>query len=631
MIIKDARRSRLLGFGIALGSLLMFSIVALTSCEDPITAIVTEDVRIASLPDRVLTIQAPSDGSVSPAAGIYRIKDGEPFDLSATANSGFSFLFWEKIAGTGTAVFADETASTTTIRLSGGDATIRPRVDDTSYTITMSHSTGGTVDHSSLDLNKGEESISVTATADAEYTFSGWTVTAGLPAGIVFNPNASTASIKITANSGDATVQANFSLKTYTLTITNDGNGYTSPSGNQTVTSGSPKSITATAYPTYRFNGWTKTSGGTVTFADPSSASTTVTVTGGAATIRANFTKETVTLVERGSYQYGDSSTAPNDALDAYLYGGYLYLVGEGTTGNGVVRRWNVSTPTAPVSGSNDYFYLTGIARTIIGNGTQLFIGTDSRLYRVDITGFGPSPVTSNITQSITDLSLDSSSAFYGIRSGATITGYYSSLSSGNMITDASGWGFNYVLSVPGGVVSVQEDSGANRLAAYYALIGDTQGVTSPDSSIELDRGADYDPGWAGKPVQDVDREYVIVPTEDEYQVSRVRFYDVTALDGISDVGSAIVSKKPNRLAVDTSGNNDYYVFAAAGSDAATVYVIDMWNKSSPVVRTTLTISGFNSADAIAVNGNYLYVVVDDPTSGTNFKPTVKVYEIVKN
>ena len=187
-------------------------------------------------------------------------------------------------------------------------------------------------------------------------------------------------------------------------------------------------------------------------------------------------------------------------------------------------------------------------------------------------------------------------------------------------------------MAVLGGGVAVQADNGGNQLAAYYAMIGDTQGVTAPDSSVLLHSGYDKDPGWAGKAVQDVDREYVIVPVENENNVALVRFYDVTALNDIQHVGSATLSKKPNRLAVDTSGSNDYYVFAAAGSgDGATVYVIDMWSKSSPVVRTTQNISGFDSAHAIVANGNYLYVVVDDPTSGTNDKPTVKVFEIVKN
>ena len=165
----------------------------------------------------------------------------------------------------------------------------------------------------------------------------------------------------------------------------------------------------------------------------------------------------------------------------------------------------------------------------------------------------------------------------------------------------------------------------------YEAVIGGTQGVTSPNDSVALHGGFDLDPGWAGKAVRDVDWEYVIVPVYDENGTARVKFHEVTSLSSIYPSGSATLSKRANALATDTSGENDYYVFAAAGSnDGATVYVVDMASKSNPVVRTTTPIAGFNSADAIHVNGNFVYVVVDDPTSGTNLKPTVKVFRITK-
>jgi hypothetical protein len=71
------------------------------------------------------------------------------------------------------------------------------------------------------------------------------------------------------------------------LTLTNDGNGTTSPSGSAAVTSGVAKSISATPNTGYRFGNWTVTSG-SASIADPNSYSTTVTCTDDAA-IRANF------------------------------------------------------------------------------------------------------------------------------------------------------------------------------------------------------------------------------------------------------------------------------------------------------------------------------------------------------
>lgn len=688
------------------------TIVVLGGCEDILTPVAQEAVRIAELPVRLLTVQPLTNGISSPS-GPVEVKENEPLTITATVNDGYTFLYWEKLSGdgnvvfvnadspntavrltdedatihavvsttprtlevtkigdgsvtpsstvtvgdgmarnieavandaagymfagwsktggTGNVVFGSATSASTTVTLTLGDASIQAAFELKPYTVTVTNTAGGSVNAGSLAVQHGVQSDQVTATPSAGYVFTGWTITAG--SGVSFKPNATATTIRVTATDGNATIRANF-VAIYTLTIaTSIEGGYTSPTGSQSVQNGAQTNITAYKYPTYRFNGWVQTAGsGTAAFGNASSASTTVTVNNGNATIRANYIKEAVSLVERGTYQHGDFSTVPGDALDAYLHNGYLYLVGEGVTGNGVVRRWNVSTPTAPTSASNDYFYLTGIARAITGNGTQLFIGTDSRLYRFNIADFGSSFTNTAINDSVSDLSLDSLTSFYGIRSGNTITGYYSSLSSGNILTDSLGWGFTQVLSVLGGVVAVQEDNGAHQLAAYYATINDQLGAISPDSSVLLHNGADMEPGWAGKPVQDVDREYAIVPVEDKDNVASVRFYDVTALNDIQHVGSATLSKRANRLAVDTSGSNDYYVFAAAGSgDGAAVYVIDMWRKSSPVVRASQNINGFNSADAIIVNGNYLYVVVDDPTAGTNFKPTVKVYEIVKN
>lgn len=200
------RRSRALATTLAI-----FSLFALLgACEDPLTAVAAESVRLAGLPEYTLTMLAPSDGSASPAAGTYKIKDGEPMAISATANGGYTFMGWDQTGGTGTVTFASETSPNTTVSVTGGDATIKAIIDDTSYTITVAAGTGGTVSLGSLSVNQGVPSDPVTATPNAGYSFSGWSVTAGLASGITFNPSASSASVTMTANAGDATVRASF-------------------------------------------------------------------------------------------------------------------------------------------------------------------------------------------------------------------------------------------------------------------------------------------------------------------------------------------------------------------------------------------------------------------------------------
>ena len=78
------------------------------------------------------------------------------------------------------------------------------------------------------------------------------------------------------------------SVTTFSLTMTNDGHGTTTPSDTVTVNSGAATSISATPAAGYQFLNWTVTSG-TAAIASSSSASTRVTLTSGNATIQANF------------------------------------------------------------------------------------------------------------------------------------------------------------------------------------------------------------------------------------------------------------------------------------------------------------------------------------------------------
>ena len=78
-----------------------------------------------------------------------------------------------------------------------------------------------------------------------------------------------------------------FSVLQYTLTVSVVGSGTTTPTGSVLVDYGAQTSITATT--TGTFVNWTVASG-TATIAAPTSATTTVTLTSGSATVQANFT-----------------------------------------------------------------------------------------------------------------------------------------------------------------------------------------------------------------------------------------------------------------------------------------------------------------------------------------------------
>ncbi|MFW5877608.1 MAG: T9SS type A sorting domain-containing protein, partial [bacterium] len=93
-----------------------------------------------------------------------------------------------------------------------------------------------------------------------------------------------------TVTEGPASIQANFVLNTYQLSVTTDGTegATTTPSNPQTVDHGVSINISATAPAGYSFVDWT-VSEGTVNIEDPLSAATTATVTEGPASIQANF------------------------------------------------------------------------------------------------------------------------------------------------------------------------------------------------------------------------------------------------------------------------------------------------------------------------------------------------------
>jgi hypothetical protein len=157
-----------------------------------------------------------------------------------------------------------------------------------SSTITLRYSAGnGTSTNTGLYVN-GVKIKNITCNATTNWdTWANETETVTLNAGnntIAYKAEVSSASC---INLDYISVQA--LTQTYALTMSNDGYGTTSPNGTVNVNSGVATSINALPASGYQFLNWTITSG-TATIANPSSAGTTVTLTSGNATIRANFT-----------------------------------------------------------------------------------------------------------------------------------------------------------------------------------------------------------------------------------------------------------------------------------------------------------------------------------------------------
>jgi hypothetical protein len=615
--------------------LALAALVTLVSCEDALTPIAAERVRLATLESYTLLLQAPSDGSIGPSPGSYTVKDGEAFEVTATANAGFSFLFWEQTGGEGTVTFDNANNPSTRLRVSGGNAAVRPRIDDTSYVLSVvanPASEGNAVSVSSVNVEKDLASGTISATPGPEYNFTNWTVSSGSSDGISFSPNANSASVTVTASAGDATLQANFTKKSYTLTVQYQTGGYGSPNGSVSVVSGANRALYAYASSTYIFDGWEKVSGaGTESFGNQSLSSTTVNLVGGSATIRAKFRKEVITLSEAGTLAPPDVSTYPDEIIDLYVSGSSMFVIGNWNGSDGVIRKIDLSNPQAPSSGFNDYKYLTGIARGLTGNGANLIASTATNLYSLAISGFSSGSTLSSFSPAVParDVEAGDASLFWALHSSTGFINmyYYSTrILYSNIASQSSGWSFQSFALASGNLFAIEQDNGAHRISAYDLY---TQQSTyyDPNSYHALHNGFDMDPGSAGSISVHPDGELIAVPVIDEGGVARLRFYDATYP---SDIGASYISS------ATLSGNDlndtffsDYYLYTAgANGGSAFISVVDTSNLGSPAVVRTLTISDFATALKVRERNGYLYVWVDDAKSGVNQKAVLKIYQI---
>lgn len=255
---------------------------------------------VANYAIKTYTLNVDDDGtpgsSTSPG-GSTPVDHGAATAIQATVPTGYSFDGWTIESGTGVS-FANASQATTTVTLTDGNASIMANFSLNSYNLTVSDdgTVGATINpDGTVPVDHGV-ARSIVATAPAGYNFDTWTRVSG--SGVSFG-NASNASTTVTLTDGDAEIRADFEIKTYTLRVRDDGTtgASTSPSGNSIVDHGEATAITATVPEGYNFSGWTVESGTGANFDDESSATTTVSLTSGSATIQANFTKKSYVLI----------------------------------------------------------------------------------------------------------------------------------------------------------------------------------------------------------------------------------------------------------------------------------------------------------------------------------------------
>ncbi len=287
-------------------------------------------------------------GSSTTPSGTVTVEHGVGENITATIPTGYSFDGWTVTSGT--ASFADAADPTTTVTLTSGNASIQANFIINTYQLTVG--TDGTLGVSTtpdgtVSVDHGV-STNISATTPTGYSFDSWTVTSGT-ASIADDTDPTTA---VTLTSGDASIQANFVLSTYQLTVDTDGTSgaSTTPSGTVTVEHGVGENITATPPTGYSFDGWTVTSG-TANFADAADPTTTVTLTSGNASIRANFIINTYQLTVGTDGTLGVSTT-PDGTVS--VDHGVSTNISATTPAGYSFDSWTVTSGTASIADDTD-------------------------------------------------------------------------------------------------------------------------------------------------------------------------------------------------------------------------------------------------------------------------------------
>jgi uncharacterized repeat protein (TIGR02543 family) len=251
--------------------------------------------------------------------------------LTATPDPGWTFSRWS-----GGLSGADNPATTT---ITGHTAVTATFTQD-EYTLTVDRVGDGSV---AVEPSPGpyhyDDVVTLTATADPGWTFSGWS------GGLSGADNPATTTI-----TGPTTITATFTYDEYILTVNRVGDGLVAvdPSPGP-YHYGDVVTLTATADPGWTFSGW---SGGLSGADNP--ATTTIT---GHTTVTATFTQDEYTLtVDR----VGDGSVAVEPSAGPYHYGDVVTLTATADPG------WTFSRWSGGLSGADNPAITTVIGDTTI-------------------------------------------------------------------------------------------------------------------------------------------------------------------------------------------------------------------------------------------------------------------------
>ena len=155
-----------------------------------------------------LAVTATNGGGVSSTGGTY--DNGTSVSITATPNEGYEFVGWNGTDMSSSTITITLTANTTIEALFSQVSTTTTVIQ---FTLAVTATNGGTVSTEGGDFEEGTE-VTITATANAGYRFTGWE-----------GSDSTSESLTVTLNS-DQTYQALFELipaSVYTISVSAQG------------------------------------------------------------------------------------------------------------------------------------------------------------------------------------------------------------------------------------------------------------------------------------------------------------------------------------------------------------------------------------------------------------------------
>jgi hypothetical protein len=211
---------------------------------DPIGVLMTDDHTLQPVFRQItytLTVSSTAGGTTNPASGAHTYNGGTTADVTAAPSSGYRFDHW--------VLDGSDAGSAIPIHVLMDNNHDLQAVFVETHTLIILVSEGGTTNPAPGTYNyDNPTNVTVTAIPNANYRFDHW---------VYDNVNSGSAN-PITVHVGSShTLQAVFTLITYTLTIQTTTGGTTSPvPGTYTYTVGTNVQVTATPSAGYVFDVW---------------------------------------------------------------------------------------------------------------------------------------------------------------------------------------------------------------------------------------------------------------------------------------------------------------------------------------------------------------------------------------